>query len=182
MNAIPDLTKLRTTAYDITSASPIQRPEYLRLVKAGRIEQVLPKPITNAEGHTTIGTTSNITYETAELFKRAMHLRQTWGHIRTYYTSDNWLQVFRYIDHSEALQAALIEAVPVLAEAFPNSRLELHLSTDLGYEGEDELFIYVHTSMDVMAALEQLTRVDNEWLVAASRRTGGAFNVNLRLQ
>ena len=90
-------------------------------------------------------------------------------------------RVLAYLLEQPDLAPVILEAEAELRLRFPHSRLTLTIVGDpAGIDGD--LFVEVFTSLPVAEAYELLVRFDDEWLIAASRRVRGAFNVNLRFE
>lgn len=112
---------------------------------------------------------------------RTRHLKLDWQQpLRLDYDAQDWDAVLDYIEKHHVLRSLLLEAAAVLKHEFPDSRLELEVASDIESGDGETLFIYIHTTRDVEDAMNRLRQVDDAWFLAAGRRSGHVFNVNLR--
>ena len=89
-------------------------------------------------------------------------------------TVGNFLQV-----HQE-LGLLLNEAYQELRKYFSSEDLKLELVTDPEIAGDQQLFVYISTSMQVTDALKRLDEFDEQWWLDRIDRADGLLNFNLR--
>jgi hypothetical protein len=89
-------------------------------------------------------------------------------------------RVRHFLERHPALIDLLLEAPEYLQRCFgPDPQVVLQVVLDPELDDSEELFAYIRTALPVDDALEQLDRLDKEWLLAQLPRTGGRFNIDV---
>ena len=103
--------------------------------------------------------------------------------LEDFYTLVNADEVRRFLRVYPDAADVLIEAPPHVERIFgSNTRVALEVTFDPDSESPRdsvELFGNIQTSLPVEAALERLSRFDDEWFLAQLTRAGGRLNFNL---
>lgn len=95
------------------------------------------------------------------------------------YTFRDRDDVTAFLADHPSLPDLLVEASSQIARLFPLPQpLALEVFHNLEEEAEGILFVVIPTKLAPDEALRLLTRLEDDWLVDAVRRTGGRFNVN----
>ena len=74
----------------------------------------------------------------------------------------------------------LSEAYRELRKYFSSENLKLELVSDPEIAGEQQLFVYIFTSLSVTDALNKFDDFDNRWWLDRIERANGLLNFNLR--
>jgi hypothetical protein len=78
------------------------------------------------------------------------------------------------------LTALLNEAYQELRKYFSSEDLKLELVADPEIIGDQQLFVYIFTSLSVTDALEKFDEFDEQWWLERIDRANGLLNFNLR--
>ena len=94
----------------------------------------------------------------------------------------DYLYIEKYILKNRHL-IPFLEQIPLrILEFFPSSKLYLELVTDPEERNEEELFIYIKTSLNPRKALEKLEDFDKNWFIDACLTYDADICVNLEFE
>jgi hypothetical protein len=85
-----------------------------------------------------------------------------------------------FIQEHKELVSLLTEAFKELRKYFPTEDFKLQLVSDPEIAGEQQLFVYISTSLSVTDALKKLDKFDEKWWLDRIDRANGLLNFNLR--
>jgi hypothetical protein len=85
-----------------------------------------------------------------------------------------------FIQEHQELVALLNESYKEIRKYFPTENLKLELVSDREIAEDQQLFVYVCTSMSVTDALQKLDEFDQRWWLERIDRANGLLNFNLR--
>jgi hypothetical protein len=88
--------------------------------------------------------------------------------------------VGNFIQAHQELTSLLNEAYQELRKYFSSEDLKLELVTDPEIAGEQQLFVYIFTSLSVTDALQKFDEFDEQWWLDRIDRANGLLNFNLR--
>jgi hypothetical protein len=85
-----------------------------------------------------------------------------------------------FLQAHQELVSLLNEAYQELRKYFLSENLKLELVSDPEIAGEQQLFVYIFTSLSVTDALNKIDDFDDRWWLAQIDRANGLLNFNLR--
>jgi hypothetical protein len=88
--------------------------------------------------------------------------------------------VGNFIQAHQELASLINEAYQELRKYFSSEDLKLELVTDPEIAEEQQLFVYILTSLSVTDALQKFDEFDQQWWLARIDRANGLLNFNLR--
>jgi hypothetical protein len=88
--------------------------------------------------------------------------------------------VGNFIQAHQEITSLLDEAYQELRKYFSSEDLKLELVTDPEIAGEQQLFVYIFTSLSVTDALQKFDEFDEQWWLDRIDRANGLLNFNLR--
>jgi hypothetical protein len=88
--------------------------------------------------------------------------------------------VGNFLQAHQELTSLLNEAYQELRKYFSSEDLKLELVTDPEIAGEQQLFVYIFTSLSVTDALQKFDEFDEQWWLDRIDRANGLLNFNLR--
>jgi hypothetical protein len=88
--------------------------------------------------------------------------------------------VGNFLQAHQELSSLLNEAYQELRKYFSSEDLKLELVTDPEIAGEQQLFVYIFTSLSVTDALQKFDEFDKQWWLDRIDRANGLLNFNLR--
>jgi hypothetical protein len=88
--------------------------------------------------------------------------------------------VGNFLQAHQELSSLLNEAYQELRKYFSSEDLKLELVTDPEIAGDQQLFVYIFTSLSVTNALEKFDEFDEQWWLDRIDRANGLLNFNLR--
>jgi hypothetical protein len=96
------------------------------------------------------------------------------------YNMPNSSDVAIFLDRHLNLVDFLLESAKQIRIYFPSEELSLEVVSDPETAGNEELFVYILTSLPAKDALEKLNEFDDQWFLDQLDLTDGLFNFNLR--
>lgn len=85
-----------------------------------------------------------------------------------------------FLQGHKELISLLNEAYKELRKYFLTEDLKLELVSDAEIAGDQQLFVYISTSLSVTDALKKLDKFDEQWWLDRIDRANGLLNFNLR--
>lgn len=96
------------------------------------------------------------------------------------YSVSNSSKLLRFLEKNRHLIPIVFKAYKEIRKRFPSEKLILESVSDPEAENEEEVFVYILTSLSVGEAIARLNNLDEEWFLSELPRTKGLFNFNLR--
>lgn len=96
------------------------------------------------------------------------------------YSLSNYSKLFLIFDRNRHLIPIIFNAYEEIKKRFPSEKLILESVSDPEAENEEEVFVYILTSLPVGEAIARLNNLDEEWFLSELPRTKGLFNFNIR--
>jgi hypothetical protein len=88
--------------------------------------------------------------------------------------------VGNFLQAHQELTSLLNEAYKELRKYFSSEDLKLELVADPEIVGDQQLFVYIFTSLSVTDALQKFDEFDEQWWLDRIDRANGLLNFNLR--
>jgi hypothetical protein len=88
--------------------------------------------------------------------------------------------VGNFLQAHQELSSLLDEAYQELRKYFSSEDLKLELVADPEIVGNQQLFVYIFTSLSVTDALQKFNEFDEQWWLDRIDRANGLLNFNLR--
>jgi hypothetical protein len=85
-----------------------------------------------------------------------------------------------FIQEHQELVALLNESYKEIRKYFPSEELKLELVSDREIAEDQQLFVYICTSLSVTDSLKKLDEFDEKWWLERIDRANGLLNFNLR--